>query len=169
VTTEPAALREILNLQPHPTCGFVAETYRSDWRVRADALPERFGGDRPLGSVLYFLVTPDANINLHRIKNDQMYHHYLGDPLEVLMLFEDGRHGTAWVGTDFAAGQRPQLFLPGKTFHVSRLPPGASHALLGTTEWPGVEPADVEIGDPAALAARFPAAVDLIQAFVHGG
>lgn len=43
-------------------------------------------GWRPWGSALYFLVTTGAQIVLHRIRSDQLYHHYVGDPLDVLML-----------------------------------------------------------------------------------
>ena len=53
-------LRERFGLQPHPTCGFVAETYRSATRVPVDGLPAGFDGDRPLGSALHFLVTADT-------------------------------------------------------------------------------------------------------------
>ena len=81
---------DLLRLAPHPTCGFVAETYRSGHKIPKQSLPNVFDGDRPLGSVLYFMVTPEAQIRLHRIRSDQMYHHYLGDPLEVLMLLPDG-------------------------------------------------------------------------------
>jgi hypothetical protein len=40
---------------------------------------------------------------------------------------------------------------------MSRLLRGGSYALLASTEWPGVEPPDVEEGDRAALIAAFPA------------
>src|SRR5215204_2161339 len=53
-------------------------------KIPADALPEAYEGDRPYGSALYFLVAPDAQIVMHRIRSDQLYHHYMGDPLEVL-------------------------------------------------------------------------------------
>ena len=53
-----------------------------------------------------------------------MYHHYLGDPLEVLLLYPGGKGEVRWVGPDLAAGMRPQLFIPANTFHVSRLPVG---------------------------------------------
>jgi predicted cupin superfamily sugar epimerase len=79
-------IKALLELRPHPTCGYVAETYRSDLRTPRDSLPHEYEGDRPFGSALYFLVTPDAQIVLHRIRSDQFYHHYFGDPLEVLML-----------------------------------------------------------------------------------
>jgi uncharacterized protein len=61
--------------------------------------------------VLYFLVTPEASVQLHRIRSDQMYHHYLGDPLEALLLYADGRHDMMQVGSDLSSGMRPQLFI----------------------------------------------------------
>src|ERR671932_2816237 len=125
--TRPAAdeVKAMLGLEPHPTCGFVAETYRSPLEIPAGALPAAYGGDRPYGSALYFLVAPDAQIVMHRIRSDQLYHHYLGDPLEVLMLYPDGTGAVAAVGSDLGSGMRPQLLIPGGTFHASRLAPGA--------------------------------------------
>jgi predicted cupin superfamily sugar epimerase len=161
-------IKRILELEPHPTCGFVRETYRSGEPVPADALPG-FDGARPRGSVLYFLVTPDARMALHRIRPDQMYHHYLGDPLEVLLLYADGRGAVETVGPDLDTGMEPQLFIPGETWHVSRMRPGGEYALLATTEWPGVEPPDVELGDPAELAESYPDLGARIAEFVPAG
>ncbi len=155
----------MLGLKPHPTCGFVTETFRSTQRIPAEALPG-FGGDRPRGSVLYFMVTPEAQIRLHRIRSDQMYHHYMGDPLEVLLLYPDGSGEVKAVGTDLTTGMRPQLFIPGNTFHISRLREGANFTLLGTTEWPGVEPPDVELGDAEKLTASYSAFREQINAFL---
>jgi hypothetical protein len=45
-------IKAILGLEPHPTCGFVTETYRSTLKIPANALPEAFEGDRPYGSAL---------------------------------------------------------------------------------------------------------------------
>jgi predicted cupin superfamily sugar epimerase len=153
----PQQIMDTLGLKPHPTCGFVTETYRSQLQIPQAALPAGYESGRPFGSVLYFMVTPEAQIRLHRIRSDQMYHHYLGDPLEVLLLYSDGTSAVKAVGSDLTAGMRPQLFIPGGTFHVSRLDPGASFALLGTSEWPGVEPPDVELGDPQRLMTAYPA------------
>src|SRR5829696_8954638 len=96
------------------------------------------------------------------------YHHYMGDPLEVLMLYPDGTGTVTTVGSDLAAGQRPQLFVPGDTFHTSRLGPGADYALLASTEWPGVEPPDVEHGDIEALVESYPDMAEHIRAFTSG-
>lgn len=169
IGTHPTAeeVKSTLGLKPHPTCGFVAETYRSPLKVPAGALPEAYDGDdRPYGSALYFLVAPGAQIVMHRIRSDQLYHHYLGDPLEVLMLYPDGTGAVAVVGSDLEAGERPQLFVPGNTFHTSRLAAGGTgYALLASTEWPGVEPPDVEHGDVEELAAAYPDFREEIRAF----
>jgi uncharacterized protein len=167
VQTHPTAeeIRAMLELEPHPTCGFVAETYRSPLKIPAGALPDAYKGVRPFGSALYFLVTPEAQIVLHRIRSDQLYHHYLGDPLEVLMLYPDGGGAVATVGPGLARGERPQLFIPGSTFHTSRLRPALGYALLASTEWPGVEPPDVEHGDATALIEAYPEYREQIRAF----
>jgi uncharacterized protein len=68
--------------------------------------------------------------------------------------------------SDIRAGMRPQLLIPDGTFHTSRLPDGG-WALLASTEWPGVEPADVEQGDPERLAASHPDAADWLHSQVH--
>src|SRR5215213_4649668 len=161
-------IKAMLGLERHPTCGFVAETYRSPLWIPTLALPEIYKSGRPYASALYFLVTPDARIVLHRIRSDQLYHHYLGDPLEVLMLYPDGTGAVTTVGSDLAAGERPQLFVPGNTFHTSRLGPGTGYALLASTEWPGVEPPDVEHGDIEALVESYPDMAEHIRAFTSG-
>src|ERR671911_684655 len=139
--THPTAeeIKATLGLEPHPTCGFVAETYRSPLKIPADALPEAYDeGDRPYGSALYFLVAPGAQIVMHRIRSDQLYHHYLGDPLEVLMLYPDGTGAVTTVGSNLAAGGTARVFVPGDTFHTSPPRPGAHYPPLARTEWPGV-------------------------------
>jgi predicted cupin superfamily sugar epimerase len=150
-------IRSLLALEPNATCGFVRLTFVSKDAIAAGGLPAPFADGRPLGSALYFMVTPEAPVRLHRIRNDQLYHYYLGDPLEVFLLQADGSSERVVVGPDLRAGQRVQLLIPGNTFHTARLI-GARRWFLGaSTEWPGVVPADVEIGDLDTLAAKYPA------------
>jgi uncharacterized protein len=147
------------------TCGFVSEPYRSAVQLLASELPTGYVGAHSLGNVLYFLVTREARVQLHRIRSDQMYHHYLGDPLDVLLLYADGRHERRIVGPDLASGMRPQLFIPGGTFHCARVHDGGEHSLLGTSVWIRAEPSDVELGDIATLSAAYPAASADLAAF----
>ena len=97
-------LRTLLKLEPNATCGFVRLTYVSKQAIAADGLPAPFADGRPLGSALYFMVTPGAPVRLHRIRNDQLYHYYLGDPLEVFLLHADGTTERVIVGPDLRRG-----------------------------------------------------------------
>lgn len=159
-------IKQHLRLMSHPTRGLVAETYRSKARIPSTALPGHYEASRPMGSVLYILVSPAAQLRLHRIRSDQMYHHYLGSPLEILLLYGDGTHEVRWIGGDLRKGAEPQLFIPGDTFHISRLPEGAEYALLGSSESPGAESPDVELGMTEELVADYPDAAELLRAFV---
>lgn len=161
----PAEIIKLLDLHPHPTCGFTNEIYRSALTVPKADIPADYDGPRTLGGFLYFLVTNEARIRLHRIRSDQMYHHYFGDPLEVLLLYPDGRSEVRIVGPDLAAGMRPQLLVPANTFHAGRIRAGGAFALLGTSVWLRAEPSDVEMGKADALAAAYPAVKAEILSF----
>ena len=155
-------IRTLLQLEPNATCGFVRITYLSKQEIAAGGLPAPFSDRRPMGSALYFMVTPTAPVRLHRIRNDQLYHYYLGDPLEIFMLRGDGTTERVVVGPDLRGGERVQLLIPGNTFHTARLIGRRRWFLGASTEWPGVVPADVEIGNLEDLAAKYPAvAADL--------
>jgi uncharacterized protein len=115
-----------------------------------------------LGSAIYFMVTPGAPVRLHRIRNDQLYHYYLGDPIEVLLLRGDGTTERIIVGPDLRNGPRVQLLIPGNTFHTAHLMGRRRWSLGASTEWPGVVPSDVDIGNVDDLAQKYPAiAADL--------
>lgn len=165
MTLTAQQIAALLDLHPHPTCGIVSESYRSELQIPASALPPSYGGDRSLGNVLNFMVTPTARVHLHRIRSDQLYHFYAGDPLEVLLLYGDGRSEVCTLGHDLAAGMRPQLFIPGGTFHTARVTAGGDYSLLATSVWLRAEPADVEIGDVPQLKQAFSAAAQLIDGF----
>ena len=111
------------------------------------------------------MVTPGAHVRLHRIRNDQLYHYYLGDPIDVLMLRENGLTERVVAGPDLRGGQCVQLLIPGNTFHTARVIGRRRWFLGASTEWPGVERVDIEIGDVEALAAKYPSAADDLRAF----
>jgi predicted cupin superfamily sugar epimerase len=157
-----AEICRLLDLEPNATCGSVRVSFVSQQSIAAGGLPAPFANGQPLGSALYFLVTPGAPVRLHRIRNDQLYYYYLGDPLEVFLLHADGSSERVIIGPDLRAGQRVQLLIPGNTFHTARVIGSERWFLGGSTEWPGVVPADVEIGKLDELARTYPAvATDL--------
>jgi predicted cupin superfamily sugar epimerase len=146
----------LLDLEPNATCGSTRVSFVSQLSIAAGGLPAPFADGQPLGSALYFLVTPGAPVRLHRIRNEQLYHYYLGDPLEVFMLHADGSSERVVVGSDIRGGERLQLRIPGNTFHTARVIGRGRWFLGASTEWPGVVPADVEIGKVDELAGNYP-------------
>ncbi len=158
-----AQIRKVLELEPNQTCGYVRETYKGALSIAPGGLPAPFETGRPVGTALFFMVTPEAPVKLHRIMNDQLYHYYGGDPIEVLLLYESGTSELVVVGPNVVGGQLVQLFIPGGTFHTARITGHRRWFLGGSTEWPGVDPTrDVELGDVEELAAKYPeAAADL--------
>ena len=165
-TVTAAEIKTLLKLEPNQTCGFVRATYKSDLNIAPGGLPAPFENGRPLGSALYFMVTPEAPVKLHRIKNDQLYHYYLGDPIEVLLLRENGLSELVVVGPNLVGGHLVQLFIPGNTFHTARITGKRRWFLGASTEWPGVVPEeDVELGNVEELAANYPDAAADIRNF----
>ena len=116
------------------------------------------------------MVRPEAPVRLHRIPNDQLYHYYLGDPIEVLMLNADGTTERVVVNPDLRRGQRVQLLIPGNTFHTARvlLEGFQTGSSAQAPDGPAVEPADVEIGNVEALTKEYPDAAEDLRAFQQG-
>jgi uncharacterized protein len=160
-------IKTLLKLEPNKTYRFVRETYKSDLSIAPGGLPAPFADGRPLGTALYFMVTPEAPVKLHRIDNDQLYHYYLGDPIEVLLLRENGDSELVVVGPNVVGGEMVQLFIPGGTFHTARITGKKRWFLVGSTEWPGVvvRDRDVELGNAEQLAAKYPEAAADIRDF----
>ena len=164
------ALRRILGLVPHPVeGGYFTETYRSADQLPAAGLPARYGAARPASTAIYYLLTPDTFSAMHRLASDEIFHFYLGDPVEMLQLRPDGSHQVVVIGPNLEAGQRPQVVVPRHIWQGARLLPGGPHhyALLGTTVAPGFDYTDYETAPRPTLLATHPTAKALILALTR--
>ncbi|MHC4601331.1 MAG: cupin domain-containing protein [Planctomycetota bacterium] len=155
---------ETLGLVPHPEeGGFFTETYRSAETVPASALPARYRGERRFGTAIYYLLKPGAVSALHRLKSDEAFHFYLGDPVTMLRLHPDGSSETLFLGSDLAAGEIPQSLVSRGTWQGSFLSEGGAFALMGCMVCPGFEYEDYEGGDAESLIRDYPDRADLIR------
>ena len=148
-----------LGLVPLPgEGGYFRQTWVAPERAAAGVLGARDPRSTTVGTAIYYLVTasPDGFSALHRLPTDEIYHFYLGDPVEQLLLHPDGRTEVIVLGHDIAAGQRVQHVAPRDTWQGTRLREGGDWALLGTTMAPGFDVADFEAGDRAVLSAEYP-------------
>lgn len=144
-----------LELLPHPEGGFYRETYRAAQTV---------GGGRAAATMIYFLLPAGQVSRLHRIDADEGWHHYLGGTLEVYELDErdPGRVHVTRLGKDLRNGEVPQHIVPAGRWFGAAPAAGSPYVLVGCTVAPGFEFAHFELGDRAALLARFPAATELV-------
>jgi predicted cupin superfamily sugar epimerase len=154
--TRVRELIDSLGLAPHPERGYYVETYRAPLTV--GELPPPHSGARAASTAIYFLVTREEPATyLHRLLSDEMFHLYEGGPLDVLMLGPTGPGEVRRLGTNVAAGERPQILIPAGTWFAAELTHAASHCLIGCTVAPGFEFADFELAAGPELAARYPA------------
>jgi predicted cupin superfamily sugar epimerase len=164
-----------LQLQPLPIeGGFYRETYRSPETLAGLLSRDASAGERVSGTAIYYLLHGGQVSALHRLVRDEVYHFYLGDPVELLLLYPDGTDAMHILGHDLEAGQRPQLLVPSGVWQGLRLAPASSAgrdacALLGTTMAPGFDPGEFELGNRDLLLARYPRRVQEILALTPQG
>jgi hypothetical protein len=158
-------IKALFNLKPHPAeGGYFVETYRSHEYIREEALPDRYKGTRSYGTAIYYLLTPETFSAIHRLQSDEIFHFYLGDPIEMLQLRPDGSGRVQILGTDILKGMQPQVIVPRNVWQGSRLLQGGRLALIGTTVSPGFEFMDYESGHRHQLVESYPRFRDLIIA-----
>jgi len=160
-------LIELLGLKPHPEGGYYRETYRSSECTEGTNLPARYGGRRNLGTAIYYLLEENTFSSMHRIKSDEVFHFYLGDPVLMLRLYPDGAGETLTLGSDIEAGMLPQAVVPAGVWQGAKLVPGGRFALMGTTVAPGFDFNDFETGGRHELVSKYPAFSDILLELTH--
>jgi len=146
----------LYNLQPHPEGGWYKETYQSKEQINAASLPERFGGSRAFSTAIYFLLEQGNYSAFHRIKSDECWHFYAGDPLVVYVLQQDGTLDEIMLGNDITNGQMFQYVVPANCWFASRPATDSKFCFVGCTVAPGFDFADFELADAAVLSALYP-------------
>jgi predicted cupin superfamily sugar epimerase len=99
----------LLGLAPHPEGGFYRETFRD-----AD------NGGRGASTAIYFLLREGELSAWHRVLDaSEVWHHYAGAPLELIVSPGRGRN-TIRLGSDLEAGERPQGVVPAGLWQTAR-------------------------------------------------
>ncbi len=142
--------------------GYYVETYRSQEKIGGSSLPDRYGSDRSIGTAIMYLLTPDTRSLIHRLRSDEVYHFYLGDPVKLVLIHPAGTIKVMFLGQDIRAGQFVQAVVPAGMWQGSILLDGGQFALMGTTVAPGYEFEDTELGKREELIGQYPQHRDLI-------
>ena len=94
-----------LQLAPHPEGGHYRETWRD----------QREDGARGHGTAIYFLLQAGERSRRHRVDAAEIWHHYAGAPLE-LMIGEK----RLLLGPVLLEGQSPQHIVPPNAWQSAR-------------------------------------------------
>ncbi len=151
-----------LQLVPHPEGGFFRETYRSPDVIRAEHLPARFPGPRPAATAIYYLIKGSTASALHRLRADELWHHYAGSPLTLHQIDPSGKLIETRLGRPDAGGA-PQVVVPAGCWFGATVDDPRSYTLAGCTVSPGFTPDDFELADRPALLRLFPQHDQLIR------
>jgi predicted cupin superfamily sugar epimerase len=145
--------------------GLYRQTYVSGEALNAEALPARYGRAKALCTAIYYLLSiePDSFSAMHRLPTDEIYHFYLGDPVEMLLLHPDKRSEVIFLGQDLQVGQYVQYVVPAGAWMGSRVLEGGQFALMGTTMAPGYDELDYEGGEADELESTYPDRAELIR------
>jgi uncharacterized protein len=162
VQDEAAYWIEKLGLIAHPEGGYFKECYRSALAVSAPEIGTAPDYSRNICTAIYFLVTADGPSHFHRLKADELWHHYAGDTLELKGIHADGRLETWLLGKDVNQYAEPQQCIPAGTWFGATVAAGGRFALCGCTMAPGFDFADFELAERPSLLAEFPQHRDLI-------
>ena len=160
-----------LDLSPLPwEGGWYRETWRSKINIPATELKDQYDGARSAGTSIYYVLTPATVSRMHRLPSDETFHFYLGDPVEMLLLYpESATSEIITFGQDIIGGDCVQFTIPGNTWMGGRLKLNgggtetAGFALMGTTVSPGFDFADLEMGAFEDLAPQFPDRKELLK------
>lgn len=157
-----------LDLKPLPgEGGYYRETYRSE--VSCAVLLDLASApvNRNVSTAIYYLVTPDSFSTLHRVKSDEIFHFYSGDPVEMIQIDDAGNVTRQVLGSDVLKGEQPQVVVPKGVWQGTRLITGGKWALMGTTVAPGFEFEDFELGERQQMVKLFPQHREYIMKFTR--
>ncbi len=156
-------IKALLNLEPHPIeGGSFRQTYVSAETVK---LPR---GIRSQGTAIYYLLEAGTFSEMHVLASDEIFHFYLGDPVEMLQLHPDGTSAVFTLGPDLLAGQHVQLVVPAGVWQGTRLIGNGKLALLGCTVTPGFDYADYRNASYDELVKGWPDQAERIKALTRG-
>lgn len=149
--------------------GLFNQTYLSNETISQEVLPKRYKQDKPFGTAIYYLLTSekDSFSAMHKLLTDEIYHFYLGDPVELVELKSDGSSRKVVLGQDILNGENVQYLVEKDVWQGSRLVEGGKWALLGTTMSPGFTEEDFVLGNRKELCSHYPEMAESIIDLTH--
>lgn len=157
-----------LGLKKHPEGGYFKETYRAGEKIPKDSLPERFSGDRNFSTAIYFLLKENDISIFHRIKQDELWHFYYGDPITIHTINEAGEYSNIILGHNIIKGETFQAVIPAGVYFGGEVNKSKfCFALAGCTVAPGFDFNDFEMPGREKLTKLYPSHKEIIRRLTY--
>ncbi len=148
---------EKYGLLSHPEGGHYLETYRSNGTILEASLPTNTkGSERNYSTGILFLLPQGSISRFHRIKSDEMWHFYLGGPMSVVEIHDDGSIKETVLGRDILIGEQLQYVVPANCWFASFPHYETEYSFVGCTVAPGFDFLDFEMAKRDDLLEKFP-------------
>ena len=156
---------QALEMRKHPEGGHFSEFYRSAGTVRKEALPDNFTCDHVYSTSIYFLLERGEFSAFHTIRQDEIWHFYLGAPVTIHIIQPDGSYEKKLLGNTFSPGMSFQQVVPaGAAFGADIVSSDEyDFALVGCTVAPGFEFDDFTLHKREELLGKYPAHREIIE------
>lgn len=170
-----------LNLQTHPyEGGNFKETYRSTVFVSYDKLPIHNNEDlysakrkehperklRPASTLIYYLLNKSQFSPIHRVRNDEIWHFYLGSPMIIYILSDEQLPTIVKLGNNLEDDKCCLHYIVREnSWFCAEVDDKESFSLVGCTVSPGFDFADFEMGKKSELLALYPQHESIIEKF----
>jgi predicted cupin superfamily sugar epimerase len=147
---------EHLALVEHPEGGHYRETYRSSGTVAAAGADDGYPAGRSFSTAIYYLLRSGEISRLHRLRSDEVFHHYRGSALVVHSIDPEGEYRIVAVGGDPERGEVLQAVIPAGRWFGATVETPDSFALVGCTVAPGFDFGDFDPADRDRLLRLYP-------------
>ena len=137
-TAQPLTAQDVirlLELKPHPEGGHYRETFRD---------PRTVNG-RAASTAIYFLLARGERSHWHRVDAVETWHWHAGAAL-TLTVHDSGQTTVIRLGSDLAAGERPQGIVPARAWQAAES--AGDWTLCGCTVAPGFRFSGFELAPP---------------------
>jgi uncharacterized protein len=152
-----------LHLNQHVEGGWYSEVYRSPLVFNKEQLPTSFDSERNACTHIYFLLGKNNFSAFHRIKSDELWHFYAGDPLIIYEIDEAGKMKEHLLGNDMEKEQSLFCKIKAGNWFASAVGGGGGYGLAGCTVAPGFDFKDFELAEKNTLATAYPQYTELIN------
>ncbi len=149
----PDRVRQLIDhygLQPLPVEGTL---YTNTYRSGSD-----LGAGQPVATAMVGLLStaPRSVSMFHRLRSDEIWHFYEGDPIMLILLHAGGGCERVVLGADEKEHHRRQFVVPAGTWQAATVAGGGTYSLFACTMAPGFMGSHFEAAHSEDLLTQYP-------------